>query len=208
MHSTVSTILLVLVALAVSTVARPVKPDFCGSVDCPSYTVLKHELGYELRSYAKGKWATVTLEDSTYSDALGVCFDKLFDYIEGSNVEKRKIPMTAPVLGKVSTAAESFASTGDFEFSFYVPNAAVAPLSGSGISITETPEDFEVYVASFGGYASTSDWKEAASGLKDRLDAAGASYDGSHYFTAGYDSPFHFFHRHNEVWIVKEEKSV
>ena len=39
--------------------------------------------------------------------------------------------------------------------------------------------------------------------LKASLDAAGksTSYDPSYYLSAGYDAPFTFFGRHNEVWL-------
>ncbi|GMH38446.1 hypothetical protein BSKO_06330 [Bryopsis sp. KO-2023] len=206
MHFTMSTIMLAFAFLAVTIGAQASKPSFCGP-DCPPYTVVQSGTGYELRKYEKASWATVAMSGSTYGDAMGVSFDKLFQYIQGSNVEREKIPMTAPVLGKVMMD-DSFEFTGDFEISFYVPGSAIAPLSGSGISITETPEDFEVYVAWFGGWASKDDWEGAVEDLTEKLDAAGLGYDASHYYTAGYNGPFRLKNRHNEVWIVKKDGTL
>ena len=56
---------------------------------------------------------------------------------------------------------------------------------------------------SFGGFAHESDYVTNARELADALPAS-AKYDKSYFYSAGYDSPFALFNRHNEVWFITE----
>lgn len=59
-----------------------------------NYTVIKSEAPFELRfiEYA----AVIKSKDTTLSGGSG--FSKLFNYIQGNNVDQKKISMTAPVI--------------------------------------------------------------------------------------------------------------
>ena len=59
--------------------------------------------------------------------------------------------------------------------------------------------DFYVHV--YGGFSNDAEAARQVEQLKASLDAAGESYDPSYYLSAGYDAPFTFFGRHNEVWL-------
>jgi hypothetical protein len=39
----------------------------------------------------------------------------------------------------------------------------------------------------------------------EKLDGEGRKYSSSHYYSAGYDSPFRLVGRHNEVWIMADD---
>ena len=45
-------------------------------------------------------------------------------------------------------------------------------------------------------------WADQALKLQEALDAKKLKYRKDYYYTAGYDSPFTLFNRHNEVWFV------
>ncbi|KAI8503993.1 Heme-binding protein 2 [Branchiostoma belcheri] len=60
-------------------------------------------------------------------------------------------------------------------------------------------------VLSFGGFASETDWTDTAKALAESLDNATVSYHKDFYYTAGYNSPFQLFDRHNEVWFIKKD---
>lgn len=55
---------------------------------------------------------------------------------------------------------------------------------------------------SFSGYATEKKWLEHAEELTNALDKAGEKYVKDYFITAGYDSPFRVFERHNEVWFI------
>lgn len=57
---------------------------------------------------------------------------------------------------------------------------------------------------SFGGFASPEKYAEEAQALARILKSAGQSFHEDFYYTAGYDSPFKLFNRHNEVWYFKK----
>lgn len=72
------------------------------------------------------------------------------------------------------------------------------------VTVTTTPETFEVYVASLGGYPTAGDYEKAANKLMETLSFEGKTFVSNIIYTAGYDSPFRVFGRHSEVWVVAE----
>jgi len=61
-----------------------------------------------------------------------------------------------------------------------------------------------VYVKQFGGFAKKAVWLENALALGDSLTKDGKKFQKDHFFSAGYDSPFKLFNRHNEIWFLAE----
>ena len=49
-------------------------------------------------------------------------------------------------------------------------------------------------------------WADQALKLQEALDAKKLKYRKDYYYTAGYDSPFTLFNRHNEVWFVAADE--
>ena len=56
---------------------------------------------------------------------------------------------------------------------------------------------------SFGGFASKDKWLEEAVKLSKDLGSS-VSYIKDYYYTAGYNSPFQLFNRHNEIWFIAQ----
>lgn len=57
---------------------------------------------------------------------------------------------------------------------------------------------------SFGGFASPEKYAEEADTLAKTLRNRGQPFHEDFFYTAGYDSPFKLFNRHNEVWYFKK----
>ena len=66
-----------------------VKPAFCNGNECPVFEVLEAGEGYELRRYPAATWVSTMYyaNNPAEGDQLqGVAFGKLFNYIDGQNV--------------------------------------------------------------------------------------------------------------------------
>lgn len=163
------------------------------------------EIGIEHRRYETGKWASTVVASKQYEKAVATGFWRLFKYISGANAEGRKVPMTAPVITRVTPAQGPFCED-NFTISFFVPfdfQAAPPAPTDEMVEIISLPP-MDVYVASFGGFATGSVYLDKAAEAVKALDGAGLTYSTDYFYTAGYDSPFRLRNRHNEVWIMTE----
>jgi len=181
------------------------RPDFCHELDCPAFTVLSTTDTYELRRYNSTKWVAVMKEamalDMNTNSAM---FRTLFHYISGNNSQGVKIPMTAPVLTTVAHGAGPNCAS-NFTMHFMLPhNNWAAPIAPTerGVFITTLPP-MDVYVRHFGGFADGEDYRVEAMELASDLSAKDLPFSTAAYHQAGYDGPYTFFNRHNEVWLQK-----
>jgi len=195
------------------------KPETARSgYECAPYTILETAESYEVRSYPSVKWATVQYEKvGLHNDMPGsssfnntrqsqsMAFRKLFGYISGANESGSKISMTVPVSTRVTTSEESVTE----EMGFYVPTehqtAAPAPMDNTGVKIVTRPE-MVAFVRQFGGYAKDADWTDQRDNLvrdlKTREDADTIDFDS--YYRQGFDAPYKFWGRKNEVFVTKK----
>lgn len=177
-------------------------PHFCKGLECPTFTTVHTTEEYEERQYDLSHWVSTEVMGMNYEAAVSEGFDRLFNYIDGHNANKQKIAMTAPVATRVIPGQGPACET-NFTVSFFIPaeHQANPPApSDDKVFFSQIPAH-RSYVKSFGGFASQDDWINAAAELANTLNDP-SLYDGSYYYTAGYDSPFTFFNRHNEVWFV------
>jgi len=195
---------LLVVFAAVS--ARQIKPGSpirqCNdkSLECPEFhsNGTKGDL-YEIRTYPAGWWVGTTHKGiNKDSDS----FMKLFNYISGANEKKQKIAMTAPVITEiVPGAGPNCEST--FTMSFYVPKALWSDIpkpTASDVFLHHV-EERTVYVRAFDGFAKQADYISNAAALAESINDE-TKYHGDMWLTAGYDSPFRFTGRRNEVHFV------
>uniref|UniRef100_A0A8C0QLS8 Heme-binding protein 2 n=1 Tax=Chelonoidis abingdonii TaxID=106734 RepID=A0A8C0QLS8_CHEAB len=155
---------------------------------------------YELRHYEMTKWASTVIKGETQKEALRQGFWKLFYYIQGKNEREVKIEMTVPVTCLVKSGCP------DFKVSFFVPfehQDSVPQPTDPDVFIEERKGE-AIFVRSFGGFASPEKYAEEAQALARILKNVGQSFHEDFYYTAGYDSPFKLFNRHNEVWYFKK----
>lgn len=62
--------------------------------------------------------------------------------------------------------------------------------------------ELTVAVRAYGGYSSDDDVTTNIGLLGQDLTTNQIGFNSAPYFTAGYDSPFTVFNRHNEVWLT------
>jgi len=190
----------VLLAAAVSADWGSDKPSFCKNQDCPEYDVIQTTQDYEIRRYKSAKW--VSHGDTYYGRSMryktGNSFWALFRYIGGSNAMSMKIPMTVPVTTRMLLCG-STDCTPEYEMSFYLESDAPTP-SDRSVYVQQWPEMF-VFVRSFGGWASQSDYMNEVLELAQAIGDS-SLYDNSQYFQVSYDGPTSWWNRHNEVWLL------
>ena len=114
------------------------------------------------------------------------------------------MPMTKPVLSwnvnnpdKKSTQLKVMCFYVPKEFHSNTPN----PTSGD-VSLKSLPKTV-VATIKFGGFASSTDYATKKNELVRLLGADAKNYDSDMHLMAGYDSPYTFFDRRNEVWLKK-----
>lgn len=178
------------------------KPDFCNKLDCPEFKVIDKQDGYEIREYDASAWISTSLAGVDYNSASRQMFQRLFDYIQGKNDKKQKIDMTAPVIIRLipgpGPACES-----NFTMSFYMSNSISDPPQPTDPTVfLEQAPVFRAYVRQFGGYiVKIEDWVNEAQQLIKAINNPSV-YVSDYYYTAGYNSPFQIFNRHNEIWFL------
>ena len=176
-------------------------PDFCSSYDCPRFkTVSKLRDDIEIRDYEESKWVSVELTNRGESQKNS--FWKLFKYISGENSKNEKMDMTAPVLFKINSQ-NSFShdeSIGTMSF-FMSPKIQDAPTPNDGMLKLQTLAPKKYAVISYRGYSNQEDQEEHLKTLGAYLKSQNINFVRDYYFFAGYDSPFKFWNRHNEIWI-------
>jgi len=174
--------------------------------ECAPYTVLETAADYQVRRYPSTKWATVTMTRSPQTPNKS--FMKLFGYIQGANEDEAKISMTVPVSTKVTTLTDEDGPVQREEMGFYVPvSHQEAPPNPKGEVTIVTRPEMTVFVRTFGGFAKDKDWEEQReqlmASLRGREDFG--DINTKEYFRQGFDAPFKFWNRKNEVFLVKNE---
>ena len=165
------------------------------------YQVLKTEGGFEIRRYPSATMATVSMDAKTYKELSSSGFRKLASFIFGGNDDKKSIAMTAPVHMDIRNSG--------FSMSFVMPadyNKDNLPKpDDSDITIETTAPEY-VAAISFGGYADDEKIKKYAAKLEAALKAQGIEYSGNFRFL-GYDAPYKFLNRKNEIIVTVNWKS-
>jgi hypothetical protein len=146
-----------------------------------------------LRAYQPSTWITTSNNGTDLTGTMSKSFMSNFKYIQSNN-----IAMTSPVLTLIEPG-QGPACTSRFNTSFFLAGAAPFPQPQlPGQTVTTLP-GFKVLVKWFGGYWSDSIIQNQfvllnALAVQNNIPLSGLTA------VAGYDSPFHFWNRHNEVW--------
>jgi hypothetical protein len=210
-----ATLLVVAASAVVVQAGSWTPPAFCNNLNCPKF-VKRCDIKagnsslaptIEIRSYPPQQWASCLKRGpsaTTYDSAIDECFHHLFNYISGSNAGSQKIPMSAPV-GTSIVAGAGPNCDSNITVSFYMDWAiqGKAPLpTSSNVFLSTWPAAPSTWaVLSFGGWDSS--WSLEVQPNLQVLAAAVTDLNISVVkgmeWVAGYDSPFQFFDRHNEV---------
>merc|ERR1719348_2543474 len=99
----------------------------CWTEQAP-YEVLQEFEGFEMRKYPAIKWISTDAQDVMPHDGAEhrKAFYRLFNYIDGSNDAKTKIPMTAPVTMQI-IPGEGPNCESNYTMSFFIPTDFQSP---------------------------------------------------------------------------------
>lgn len=159
------------------------------------YTIVRTEKDFEIRFYPAATMAMITSSAKSFKELGNSGFKKLAGYIFGGNQTKEKIAMTTPVHMDINPSSSTM--------SFVMPtkyNKDNLPIpNDSNVAIKTIPQEY-VAVIKFAGYASENDIRNYSKKLENALKEASISYYG-HFRFLGYNPPFQFLGRRNEIII-------
>lgn len=160
-----------------------------------AYQVIKTEKDFEIRLYPPATMATISMDVKTYKELSSAGFRKLASFIFGGNQDNKNISMTSPVHMDINDSLSSM--------SFVMPanyNKDNLPKPNDTSVILKTTAEEYVAAIRFGGYANDEEIKMYAAKLESALKAEGIEYFGNFRFL-GYNAPFQFWGRKNEIIV-------
>ncbi len=149
----------------------------------------------EIRYYPSATFATIYSAETEYKALASSGFRRLAGYIFGGNDQAQSIPMTAPVRMEIGPKGSSMSFVMPERFS---ENNLPKP-KDSKIQIQKSAPQY-VAVISFNGYASDEKIREHRDLLLKLIQAKGIQVTGEYSFL-GYNAPYQFWGRRNEVVI-------
>jgi hypothetical protein len=159
------------------------------------YSTIQKYKDFEIRFYPSATIATINSSAKTYKELSGPGFQKLAGYIFGGNESNTKISMTSPVQMDINDSVS--------KMSFVMPSAYkkenLPKPNDPNVEIKNTEEEY-VAVIKFGGYASDEDLKFHSEKLQNLLKENGITSFGNYRYL-GYNPPFQFIGRRNEIIV-------
>jgi len=164
------------------------------------YTVVRRYKGFEIRFYPSATLATIHSDAKTYKDLSNPGFRILAGYIFGGNETGAKISMTSPVQMELNDSSSTM--------SFVMPAAYqtenLPKPKDPGIVLKKTNDEY-VAAIKFGGFASDRILKFHSEKLQRLLKEKEITSQG-HYRYLGYNPPFQFIGRRNEIILSVDWK--
>ena len=165
-----------------------------------AYRVVKKEAGFEIRFYPSATMATVYSKADNYKSVASSGFNKLAKFIFGGNQQKESISMTAPVIMRITDKGSSM--------SFVMPqkyNESTLPIPNDPQIEIKKSQPAYFAALSFSGYANDEKIAIYQEKLAAMLKEKNIVRKEGFYFL-GYNAPFQFIGRTNEVIIPIEWK--
>ena len=165
-----------------------------------AYRVVKKEAGFEIRFYPSATMATVYSKADNYKSVASSGFNKLAKFIFGGNQQKESISMTAPVIMRITDKGSSM--------SFVMPqkyNESKLPIPNDPQIEIKKSQPAYFAALSFSGYANDEKIAIYQEKLAAMLKEKNIVRKEGFYFL-GYNAPFQFIGRTNEVIIPIEWK--
>ena len=164
------------------------------NIETYSYSINKKYNTFEIRSYEETLFTSIKLSTKGYENSSSKGFSILAGYIFGGNERNEKISMTSPVAMKLEDSMTMM---------FMVPKELKKEMlpkpNQSLIEFKEEPSK-TVAAISFSGWANDKKIEKYKQKLQSALDAEGVAYTERFYFL-GYNAPYEFFNRKNEVIV-------
>jgi hypothetical protein len=159
------------------------------------YRLVLKEDQFEIRFYPAATFAKIYSDGTDYKSVASSGFRKLAGYIFGGNDQGKSISMTAPVRMEMSEKG----STMSFVMPEKYKESDLPKPKDASVHIEKSSPQF-VAVISFGGYADDEKIKEHRDELLKLIEKKGIQVAGPYTFL-GYNAPYQFWSRKNEVAI-------
>ncbi|KAL3512795.1 hypothetical protein ACH5RR_025512 [Cinchona calisaya] len=177
-------------------------------IESPQYTVMHSESDFEVRYYRDTVWMSAPATEISFRTATKDGFHRLFQYIQGANLNFSRIYMTAPVLTSIVPEAGPLHASAYF-VRLYLPLKFQASPPVPLPELNLTPNYWTghcIAARKFSGFARDSNIVKEAEKLAVSLSRspwANSTSSGSEYAysIAQYNSPFRIIGRVNEVWV-------
>merc|ERR1712241_406726 len=175
----------------------------------PYTIVATHHVGdgsFEERNYEGGiKWVCTKSVIIDVTDNDNGMFQKLFNYITGSNSENINIDMTTPVSTKWQNGQITDGSSIEHEMCFYLnkahQNNPPKPTS-SDVYIVTSPA-MTVYTRKISHRMNHQEWMDESSALDKMIASLGFEAKSDEIYVNGYSDPMSINQR-NELWKIKK----
>lgn len=158
------------------------------------YDVLEKHGDIEIRSYKPALFSTYTMQGNSYEASSSNGFRTLASYIFGGNDQQEKIAMTSPVMMEMGESTT---------MSFMVPSGrsleSLPKPNNPEIQFIEKPSVIMAAIR-FGGWASDEKIEKYKQKLVSQLSELGIGHTGKFAYL-GYNPPFQFLNRRNEVVV-------
>ncbi len=168
--------------------------SFKNDIETPDYKIIKTYGEVEIRHYPNMVIAKTNLNDKSFDKQGNSGFRTIANYIFGGNEKNEKIAMTAPVVMNMGDSASMY---------FVMPrkykkNELPKPDS-KNVEIVEESEK-NLAVIKYGGYSNDQKIEKYRNLLQEELEKNHVKTIGS-YMYMGYNAPWDFINRRNEVAI-------
>jgi hypothetical protein len=160
------------------------------------HSLVRKYKDFEIRFYPSATIATIDSDAKTYRDLSGPGFRQLAGYIFGGNEASTKISMTSPVQMDINDSV----STMSFVMPSPYTKENLPRPNDPNVNIKNTEDEY-VAVIKFGGYVSDEDLKFYSEKLKNLLKENSITSFGNYRFL-GYNPPFQFIGRRNEIIVA------
>ena len=170
------------------------------TVENQKYRLVQSEAQFEIRFYPSATFAKIYSQGTNYKSVASSGFRKLAGYIFGGNEQKQSIAMTAPVRMEMSDKG----STMSFVMPEKYKESDLPKPNDSDVQIVKSSPQY-VAAITFGGYADDEKIKERRDQLLKLIQEKGIKVVGEYIFL-GYNAPFQFWSRKNEIVIPIEWK--
>jgi hypothetical protein len=159
------------------------------------YRLVRTESQFEIRFYPAATFAKIYSNGTDYKSVASSGFRKLAGYIFGGNDRGQSIAMTSPVRMEMGSQG----STMSFVMPEKYQESDLPKPKDSGVHIVKSSPQY-VAAIRFGGYADDETIKENRDLLVKLIQEKGIKITGESTFL-GYNAPFQFWGRKNEVVI-------
>lgn len=177
----------------------------------PQYTVVHTESDFEIRFYREITWmSSASPREVSFEKATRQGFHRLFQYIQGANLNSSRIPMTVPLLTSIVPGAGPFDSSG-YIVRLYLPSefedSPPLPLPELKLHADRWGSHC-IAVRKFSGFAKDNNIVKEAANLANSLrnspwaHSFSDSQEDYAYSIAQYNNPFRIIGRVNEVWAI------